>query len=77
MYPHVKRPDGDNLEKYLNDSLNGVVWTDDARIAWLLRSKTLTCAKEGETILCVCELEQAEIDYGKILKCIEEHVRIV
>lgn len=72
----MKRPDGDNLEKYLNDSLNGLVWTDDARIAWLLRSKTITSAKEGETILCVCELKQAETDYGTILDCIEENVRI-
>lgn len=76
MYPHVKRPDGDNLEKYLNDSLNGVVWTDDSRIAWLLRSKTLTCAKEGATVLCVCEMKQAETDYGMILQCIEENLRI-
>lgn len=31
----LKRPDGDNLEKLVWDSLTGIVWTDDAQIvAW-------------------------------------------
>lgn len=29
---HRSRPDGDNLMKLASDALNGVVWTDDARI---------------------------------------------
>lgn len=30
--PHISRPDLDNLAKFVLDSLNGVVWTDDAQI---------------------------------------------
>lgn len=57
MLPHAKRPDGDNLEKFLNDSLNGVLWVDDAHIAWLLRSKTLTFDKKGSTTVYVKPLD--------------------
>lgn len=74
--PHNKRPDGDNLEKFLNDSLNGVVWTDDSQIAWLVRSKSLTKAKEGETILFVRELGDNIPDYCLILSEIQQHIRL-
>jgi Holliday junction resolvase RusA-like endonuclease len=56
--PHIKKPDGDNLEKFLNDSLNGIIWNDDSRIAWLVRSKSCTDAKEGETMIFVRELQE-------------------
>jgi Holliday junction resolvase RusA-like endonuclease len=65
--PHAKKPDGDNLEKFLNDALNGVVWSDDSKIAWLLRSKSLTKAREGETVLFVRELDSEAPDYDAIL----------
>ena len=29
---HIKRPDLDNLEKFVSDCLNGVAWKDDSQI---------------------------------------------
>lgn len=72
--PHKKRPDGDNLEKFLNDALNGLLWQDDCKIAWLFRSKSITSAKVGETVLFVRELEDKEPDYELILNDIYEHI---
>jgi len=74
--PHVKKPDGDNLEKFLNDSLNGVVWDDDARIAWLVRSKSKTDAKEGETVVFVREIDDSVPDYELIISDICEHIKL-
>lgn len=74
--PHVKKPDGDNLEKFLNDALNGIIWDDDARIAWLLRSKSLSDAKEGETVVFVRELDNTAPDYELIVSDILEHIKI-
>ena len=74
LLPHIKKPDGDNLEKFLNDSLNGVVWDDDSRITWLLRSKTSTHAREGETVIFVRQLENTEPDYQSIIDDIRENI---
>lgn len=74
--PHLKRPDGDNLEKYLNDALTGVLWDDDSRIVWMLRSKTLTSDKEGCTVLYVQELADGAPDYQQILYAIQEQIYI-
>ncbi len=74
--PCTRRPDGDNLEKFLNDSLNGVVWQDDAQICWMIRSKSITAAKTGYTILYVTEIEDTMPDYKAILKTIEENINI-
>jgi hypothetical protein len=74
--PHIKRPDGDNLEKFLNDSLTGVVWEDDARVSWILRSKTITSEKEGYTIFYAQEINDAGPDYHGILEAIREHIYI-
>jgi len=40
-YPHV-RPDLDNLEKAVMDALNGVIWTDDARVCSKTSAKHYT-----------------------------------
>lgn len=74
--PHINKPDGDNLEKFLNDALNGIVWEDDSRIAWLLRSKSISSNKEGETILFVRELENELPNYEMILSDIKENINI-
>lgn len=74
--PHIKRPDGDNLEKFLNDSLTGVVWDDDSRVVWLLRSKTITSDKQGYSIFYAQELENGEPNYNEILLAIREHIYI-
>jgi len=76
LVPHNKRPDGDNLEKFLNDALTGVIWDDDARICWLLRSKSLTKAREGETVLFVRQLEETKPNYALIMCDLLEHLKI-
>lgn len=53
---HLNRPDGDNLEKFLNDALNTVLWGDDSQIVYTIRSKTIIDSKVGETLLIVHEL---------------------
>lgn len=74
--PHLKKPDGDNLEKFLNDALSGVVWVDDAQIVWLLRSKTLTDEKIGCTELFIRELGNTVPDYEQIINDIKEHIHL-
>lgn len=74
--PHVQRPDRDNLEKFLNDSLNGLLWRDDSQIAWLLCTKTNTQAKEGETVLYVQELSTTVPNYEEIMQVIKNHIVI-
>lgn len=74
LLPHIKKPDGDNLEKFLNDALNGVVWEDDSRIAWLLRSKSITNSKEGETVIFIRELESGAPDYEVIISDLIQHI---
>lgn len=76
LLPHVARPDGDNLEKFLNDALNGLVWTDDSRISWLLRSKSITSAKTGETVLYISEVGNTPPDYESIINQIIENIKI-
>lgn len=74
--PHTKRPDGDNLEKYLNDALTGIVWADDSQITWILRSKTITSDKEGYTVFSAQEINDEEPDYNELLRTIREHIYI-
>lgn len=76
LLPHIKKPDGDNLEKFLNDSLNGLLWDDDARIAWLVRSKSVTSAKEGSTIIFVKEIPLSMPVYDELIADIIEHIKI-
>ena len=73
--PHVQRPDGDNFEKFLNDSLTGVLWLDDSQIVWTVRSKHRTKEKEGSTIVSVYELSSDPPNFEEILKCISESIR--
>ena len=76
LFPHTKRPDGDNLEKFLNDALNGVLWSDDSQIAWLLRSKSVSGDAVGATTIVVRELPEAKPDYQVIVDTIIDHVEI-
>jgi Holliday junction resolvase RusA-like endonuclease len=72
--PHIGRPDGDNLEKFLNDCLTGIVWKDDSRVAWHLRSKSYTKEPEGECLVYVTELKKGLPDYHKILEEIHKYI---
>jgi Holliday junction resolvase RusA-like endonuclease len=74
--PHAKRPDGDNLEKFLNDALTGVMWADDGCIPWLLRSKSITSARNGFTIFYAKEINNEPPDYEGLLETIRENIYI-
>ena len=36
---HTKKPDVDNLLKFLKDCANGVLWHDDSQVVWVLAQK--------------------------------------
>lgn len=38
-YPHVTRPDLDNIVKAVKDALNGICWADDSQVSNLSASK--------------------------------------
>ena len=76
MLPHTQRPDGDNLEKFVNDALRGLIWADDSQIVWLLRSKTYTADAKGCTVLHVRELLPTYPDYNLIIDEIIEHYKV-
>lgn len=69
--PHIKKPDSDNLEKFLFDAMTGLLWDDDSRICWVLKSKSITKDNVGETLLAVTELDFLPPDFDKILKTIQ------
>ncbi len=73
-YPHTSRPDADNIEKFLNDALKGVLWGDDASISWLLRSKTKIDDPVGCYILFVKEIPDAKANFPALLADIAEHI---
>lgn len=74
--PHAKKPDGDNLEKFLNDALKGLIWKDDAQISWLVRSKTYINALKGEIVLYVREMGEGPIDYSFIMEDVQKHITL-
>jgi Holliday junction resolvase RusA-like endonuclease len=72
--PHTRRPDGDNLDKFLGDALNGVLWDDDSRIAFLFRSKVWTTDKTGETILYVKQMSDEIVNFCDILNELDNNI---
>ncbi len=76
LTPHTKRPDGDNLEKFVNDALTGVCWVDDCQIAWMVRTKSITINKTGHTTIFVTELQNPQPDYDEILTAIKENITL-
>ena len=53
---HITRPDFDNLCKFSNDALNGVLWDDDKLICMAFVEKSWINSKEGVTTLYVFDL---------------------
>ncbi len=56
--PFCKRPDIDNLKKFLFDAMNGVLWKDDSQVVVCLSSKIYTLEKTGHTVLYVQEFSK-------------------
>lgn len=46
---HTKRPDVDNLVKFVLDSLNGTFWKDDCIVFWIESKKLYTIAGRPRT----------------------------
>jgi Holliday junction resolvase RusA-like endonuclease len=74
--PHTTPPDADNLEKFLNDSLNKILWADDAAISWLVRSKSYTKAATGSTTIFVAEIGTGKPNYAQMYEFMAEHLRL-
>lgn len=72
--PHINKPDSDNLEKFLNDALTGLVWDDDSRIVWMLRSKHITASRTGWTSLYVHELSFGPPNFTEINQILKDHI---
>lgn len=54
--PKTSKPDIDNVVKLIKDALNGVVWVDDAQVAWIDAGKFI--GARNETVIEVLEPEQ-------------------
>lgn len=54
--PNIKRPDIDNLQKFLGDALRGALFKDDAQIIAIYSTKTLTQEKQGSYTIHLTEL---------------------
>ncbi len=52
------------------------MWDDDARISWLVRSKSETSAKEGSTTIFIKEIPDNYPDYEQLIADIIEHIKI-
>ena len=52
---HIKKPDGSNLVKFVEDVLNGLAWADDSQIVDLTVVKRF--AAQAATTLYITELE--------------------
>lgn len=51
---HEKKPDLDNLIKFVKDCLNGLAWKDDSQVAFITAKKIY--GLESETIICISYL---------------------
>lgn len=72
---HDQRPDGDNLEKFLNDSLNKILWEDDSKICITFRTKSWTKDNTGDVTIFIRELRGKKPDYQLILDDLLEHYK--
>ena len=70
---HIIRPDGDNLEKFLNDCLNGLIWEDDRQVSVLLRTKIMTSDKVGFTKLFIYQFEERLMNTSLIKEIIDKN----
>jgi len=48
---HTSKPDGDNLEKFVTDSLNGIYYKDDSLICFVIRKKVYSERPRTEIVL--------------------------
>ena len=57
---HVKKPDLDNLVKFVKDCLNGQAWKDDSQVCQLVASKLY--GNTAQTVIVIKELD----NYGYV-----------
>lgn len=74
MQPHWQKPDGDNLEKFLFDCCTRTLWTDDAQVAGILRTKTWVNKEVGSVELYVTEIPVNKLDRELVMKSIWQNL---
>ncbi len=62
-HAHMRKPEAQFFDDYLNSVLTDVVYTPESRIAFLLRTKTLTKEKVGKTIVFIRQLGEGNLNY--------------
>ena len=55
---HIKKPDLDNLEKFVADSLNGIFWKDDSIICSVSKEKIYGDSPYIEIAICLIKDEK-------------------
>jgi len=51
---HTKKPDLDNLIKFVKDCLNGIAWKDDSQVCSIAAEKMYN--DEPQTVICIHEM---------------------
>ena len=54
-YPHIKKPDADNVLKAVMDALNGLAWHDDAQVASVTVEKMVCYGTEPPFVKILIE----------------------
>lgn len=67
--PHVIKPDLDNLEKWILDCANGILYRDDAQITKLSSSKHFCINPRTEIEIMPHKCDELTEDMKKIVKC--------
>lgn len=55
IYPHIKKPDADNVVKAVMDALNGLAWHDDAQVSSIVVEKWVCFGTEPPCVVIQIE----------------------
>lgn len=57
LYWHTKKPDADNLAKFILDVMNGIVYEDDKDVCWLFMKKVYTTRPRVEIEILIAGID--------------------
>lgn len=75
LRPHRTKPDLDNLVKFINDALNGVLWEDDAQISITVSHKTRTASYVGSTTVFLKQISEDKTNEEELINIIVENIK--